>query len=221
MNVGVRLVAVACLIAPGVALGAPVRRSDSARRGPHLSATRSIRPADTAATFCTQRLALTGTYNKVLTFPSEFNVTQLGNSGRTESVLDLQWGAHTNPKLQQVWDLAILLPGRTNHPAMRVNLATTRVAGVELALTNGEKAFADFRSFAATRNGPHGSGTLAVSKQIVGPKLNGFSTFSNDVTGTITAKLLGFSGKLANGVGVRTNGNESIRVTFNCPAGAV
>jgi hypothetical protein len=221
MNVGVRLVAVACLIAPSVALGAPAQHLDSVGRGSHLSATRSIRPADTAVTLCTQRLALRGAYNKVLTFPSEFNVTQVGNSGRTESVLDLQWGAHMNPNLEQVWDLAILLPGRTNHPATRVNLATTRVAGVELTLSNGEKAFADFRSFAATRNGPHGSGTLDVSKQIVGPTLNGFSTFSNDVTGTITAKLLGFSGKLEDGVGVRTNGNESIRVTFNCPAGAV
>jgi hypothetical protein len=219
MNVGVRLVAIGCLAAPGVALGAPAQHSESVRRGSHLSATRLMRPADTVATFCTQRLTLRGVYNQVLTFPGEFKVTQLGKSGRIESVLDLQWGAHM--RSQQVWDLAIFLPGRTNHPATRVNLATTRLAGVELALTNDEKAFADFRSFAATRNGPHGSGTLEVSKQIVGPPLNGFSTFRNDVSGTVTAKLIGFSGALPGGARVSTRGNEDVRMTFNCPAGAV
>jgi hypothetical protein len=214
-------VAVAALLLvlfPAIALASPERRTA-------LGVTRtpaSLSNVGQRGFFCKQRLTLSGTYGGTLTDGRQFSYEQLRSStGQPESVLDLQWPDPTHLTLQRAWHVAIFLPGRLNHPGMKADLATTKNVGVELSLNSDEKAYAAFLA-GDLRNGhgPYGSGTVSVSRQSVARGSGGFPTFRNDVTGTITATMSGYSGVLPGGARVKTHGTEHIKATFNCAPGA-
>lgn len=127
----------------------------------------------------------------------------------------------------QALTLVILLSGPLNHPARKVNLATTTNAGVELefgddtTIGNQWQAGATrvLASTNASHSGAHGSGTFSISRQGVTPALHLIRHFTTDVTGTLNATLAGVSGVDNNGHRYTTKGTEHVTASWDCRNG--